>query len=275
MFRQNDYSRVLFKDKDVMKSIFITGAAAGIGKACAEHFHSKGWFVGLYDVDEAGCQELAKQLCGERTVYGRLDVTDPNGWKSSLQAFWEAAGERLDVLLNNAGILRSGDFQSIELAQQHLMVDINIKGVMNGCHSAFSYLQKSPNSCVINMASASAIYGQPDLATYSSSKFFVRGFTEALDLEWRQHDIRVMDIMPLFVQTAMIGQLNDPASVVQMGVHLTPQDVATSVYKAARYRGLFSKLHWPVGASAKAFYQAVKIAPLWLSRLIVKNIAKL
>lgn len=255
------------------KSIFITGAAAGIGKACAQRFHDAGWFVGLYDVDAVGCQKLQAALGNQRVCAGKLDVTDVNAWQDSLKAFCEASGGRLDVLLNNAGILRSGAFQEIDLAQQHLIVDINIKGVMNGCHTAFAYLKQTPGACVINMASASAIYGQPDIATYSTSKFAVRGLTEALAIEWREHDIRVVDIWPLFVQTDMMAQLDGAASAANLGAKLTPAQVAAGVYKAATKTGHFASPHHPIGLPAKAFARAIKAAPDWLSSRIVQRIA--
>lgn len=257
-----------------MKSIFITGAAAGIGKACAEYFHAQGWFVGLYDIDKANCIALANSLGKERCSTGKLDVTDTADWSNALKDFWEESGQRMDVLLNNAGILCSGEFQSIDLAQQHQLIDVNIKGVMNGCHLAFEYLRQTPHARVVNMASASAIYGQPELASYSASKFFVRGFTEALQLEWAAYDITVCDIWPLFVQTGMINNLDQAQSVKNMGVHLTPQDVAETIAKAVAHTGRPGKTHWPVGLSAKSFYQGVKLGPGWLSRQIVKRISK-
>lgn len=255
------------------KSIFITGAAAGIGKACAQRFHAAGWFVGLYDVDEVGCQKLQATLGKQRVCVGKLDVTDAQAWQGALKSFWEASGGRLDVLLNNAGILRSGSFQEIDLAQQHLIVDINIKGVMNGCHTAFKYLEKTPGACVINMASASAIYGQPDIATYSASKFAVRGLTEALNIEWREHGIRVVDIWPLFVQTAMMANLDGAASAANLGAKLSPEQVAQGVYAAATKTERMASPHHPIGLPAKAFATAIKAAPDWISSMIVRRIA--
>ncbi len=256
------------------KRIFISGAAAGIGKACAEAFHRQGWHVGVYDIDEAGCQRLAEQLGPQRVSWGALDVTDAHAWTRALHDFCAAHDGQLDALLNNAGVLSSGEFQTIDLDAQHRMVDINVKGVMNGCHAAFAYLRDTPGACLINMTSASAIYGQAELATYSSTKFFVRGLTEALDLEWTKYDIRVCDIWPLFVRTAMIDQLDKAQSVKNMGVKLTPQDVAATVLKAANYRGPVAKVHWTVGLSTKALYQAVKIAPLWLTRQINQRLTR-
>ena len=253
------------------KSIFITGAAAGIGRACAQAFHQAGWFVGLYDRDAAGCQALADEL-GSRCIAGALDVTDAAAWQPALEAFWQAAGKRMDVLLNNAGILSAGNFEAIPLAQQHAMVDVNLKGVMTGCHVGFDYLRRTPGARVINMASASALYGQPELATYAATKFAVRGLTEGLNLEWAQHGVYVCDVMPLFTQTAMMDKAQAAASAQNLRKRLSVDDVAAVVLQAATSNS--RKAHWLVGAQTKQLALATKLAPAALTRTIVGQLTK-
>lgn len=250
-------------------SIFITGAAAGIGQAAARHFAARGWFVGLYDLDAEGVAALARELGDDRALAGRLDVTRGEDWQAALAGFHQRTG-RLDVLLNNAGILVSGPFESIPLARQQAVVDVNVKGVLAGCHAAFPYLKRQAGARVINMASASALYGQPSLATYSATKFAVRGLTEALDLEWQAHDIRVMDIMPLFVQTGMVVGMN-AKSIASLGVKLTPEDVAQVIWQAATARA--TRVHWPVGMQSRLFYSLVGLAPDWVTRRLTRRIA--
>lgn len=130
------------------KSIFITGAAAGIGRATAKLFAAKGYFVGLYDIDDAGLKVLAQELGEHNTCSGRLDVTAPENWSQALAAFMQCAG-RLDVLVNNAGVLVSGSLQNESLTVLHRVIDINFKGVLNGCYLALPYLRKTPDSRVI------------------------------------------------------------------------------------------------------------------------------
>lgn len=251
------------------KSVFITGAAAGIGKACAQAFHDAGWFVGLYDRDAAGCETLAQAL-GERCIAGSLDVTDAGAWQPALEAFWTAAGGRLDVLLNNAGILAAGGFEAIPLAQQHAVVDVNVKGVMNGCHAGFDYLRRTPGARVINMASASALYGQPELATYAATKFAVRGLTEGLNIEWDAHGIYVCDILPLFTQTAMMDDADKAASAQNLKKRLSPEDVASVVMQAATSTS--HKPHWLVGGQTKSLAMALKLTPAAFGRAVVKKL---
>lgn len=253
-------------------SILITGAAAGIGQATARRFAAQGWFVGLADIDIAGVEALAKELGVEHAMALQLNVTEADQWAQALDCFFQQTG-RLDVLLNNAGILASGPFGDIALERQHLMVDINIKGVINGCYQALPWLKQTKGARVINMSSASAMYGQPSLAIYSATKFAIRGLTEALSLEWETFGIQVMDIMPLFVQTSMVKDM-DAKAIENLGVKLSADDVAKTIWKAATYKGLTSRVHWTVGFNTRLFYSVAGLMPDWLSRQVNGFIAR-
>jgi len=254
-------------------AIFVTGAASGIGRACAELFARKGWFVGLYDINADGVASMAAALGDNNAVSGALDVSDPEAWRQSLSAFWERSGQRLDVLLNNAGILSSGRFEEVPLDKHQAMLSVNVRGMITGCHCAFPYLHETHGSRVINIASATAIYGQPELATYSGTKFAVRGFTEGLDLEWGKLGIRVSDIWPSFVKTAMADGFNQIPSAKSLGIRLAPADVASTVWKCATARRLIHKTHWTVGMQAGVLALATRLAPSVLTRWVVQRIA--
>jgi NAD(P)-dependent dehydrogenase (short-subunit alcohol dehydrogenase family) len=250
-------------------AIFITGAAAGIGRATAELFASRGWFVGLYDVNEAGVRELAQRL-GPRASWGRLDVTDAAAFAAALAGFWQAAGQRLDLLFNNAGIVAVGAFEEIPVARHHALVDVNLKGVLNGFHAAADYLKRTPGARVISMSSASAMYGTPDFASYGATKFAVKGFTEAMNIEWARHRIKVMDILPLFVDTAMVRNFEmHPKSMDTLGMGLVADDVARTVWRAAHWR-LWPRAHWYPSAQGWFLALANKLMPAWFTRLTTK-----
>jgi NAD(P)-dependent dehydrogenase (short-subunit alcohol dehydrogenase family) len=254
-------------------AIFVTGAASGIGRACAELFARRGWFVGLYDLNLEGVAAIAAGLGEGNASYGALDVGDPDGWERALAHFWTRSGQRLDVLLNNAGILTAGPFETVPLDRHRAMLDVNVASVIAGCHGAFAYLRRTPGARVINMASATAIYGQPELVTYSATKFAVRGFTEGLDLEWSRYGIRVSAIWPSFVRTAMAAGFDHIASARSLGIRLTPADVADTVWRCATTRRLIHKTHWPVGLQAGLLAFGTRIAPPALARWIVQKLA--
>ena len=251
--------------------ILITGAATGIGRATARLFCERGWFVGLGDIDHAGLAALADELGAHNALAMPLDVTVPDQWRAALAMFHQRTG-RLDVLVNNAGILISGPFESSPLARHHAVIDVNLKGMLNGCYLAKQYLGRTREGCIINLSSTAGAYGQASLSTYSATKFAVRGLTEALNVEWQDDAIRVMDIMPLFVQTGMLDRIDAP-SMERMGARLTAADVARTVWAAATYRGGFGKVHWPVGVMATWLLRLTSFAPDRLSRFIARRIA--
>lgn len=247
------------------RSIFISGAAQGIGAAIARTFYQQGYNVDIYDINETSAQHLAQQL-GHHAKAGKLDVSDYSQWQTALEEFVTWAGQ-LNVLVNNAGILHSGAFEKTEITTHQRTININVNGVLNGCHAAFPFLKTAAFARVINISSASAIYGQPDLISYSASKFAVRGITEGLDIEWQKYGIRVLDVMPLFVQTAMVKDM-DAGSIQNMGVDLKPQDIAEQVLKLVNSKGtLLTQTHHPVGLKTKVLYQLSNISPQVINRL--------
>ncbi|MGN6250781.1 MAG: SDR family oxidoreductase [Marmoricola sp.] len=248
------------------ESVMITGAAAGIGRATARRLLAAGYRVGAYDVDEAGLASLAAEQSTDRLVTGRLDVTDAAEWEQRLAELTDPVGGALDVLVNNAGILASGPFEDIPLARQRLIVEVNVGGVLNGCHTAHPHLARATGARVVNLCSASAIYGQAELATYSATKFAVRGLTEALDLEWRPQGIRVSALWPLFVDTGMVEGM-DIGTTRSLGVRLTADDVADAVLAELRSRRRPLGVHHAVGRQAKAMLASSEVTPSWLLRL--------
>jgi NADP-dependent 3-hydroxy acid dehydrogenase YdfG len=259
------------------KAVFITGAAAGIGRATALTFARNGFVVGGYDIDEVGLKTLADDIekLGAIAHTGHLDVTDPDEMAQRVGEFAQAAGDRLDVMINNAGILRAGRFEELDLAGHFKEIDINSKGVVNGLYAAFPYLRKTPNSVVVNLSSASAIYGQSELANYSATKFFVRGITEALDLEWSRHGIRVIAMWPLYVQTAMTDNVKT-GTTDSLGIRLTAQDIADAIAKATEpswLRRAIHQVHFPVGSQSKVLSTGARFSPGWLTRLVNKKLA--
>jgi NAD(P)-dependent dehydrogenase (short-subunit alcohol dehydrogenase family) len=226
------------------QTIFITGAASGIGRETAKLFASRGWRVGAADLDEAGLASLVQEIGetgADRCQTGRLDVRDATAYKERLDAFAAWTGNRLDVLFNCAGIMTMSPFEETPLAVHTRTVEVNILGVLTGIHTAFPLLKATPGAHIVTMCSASALYGVPDLATYSASKFFIRGLTEGLSIEFEKHGITVTDLMPLYVDTPMVRtQTYHAGSLKTFGAKLTPHQIAGLVWKAAHGK----KVHW-------------------------------
>jgi NAD(P)-dependent dehydrogenase (short-subunit alcohol dehydrogenase family) len=250
-----------------MKTIFVTGAASGIGKATALLFGRRGWFVGCYDGDVDGARRVAEDV-GARASHGRLDVTNEESWRTAVADFEGAAGGTMDVLFNSAGVLRMGRFEDVRADACRLQLEVNVMGVVLGIQTCLSVLERS-KGVVVNMSSASAIYGQPELAVYSASKFAVRALTEALDIELAPRGIRLCDVMPGYVDTPMVhSQPHRATTLDKMGVKLTADDVADWVWKAAHGRAL----HYVPQANVRAMGRLGGLLPE-LGRIVMRRMA--
>jgi NAD(P)-dependent dehydrogenase (short-subunit alcohol dehydrogenase family) len=255
------------------KTIFITGGASGIGKATALHFAARGWFVGLADIDEAGLEATRRQI-GERDCSThKLDVRDLSAWQAALTDFWAVAGERLDVLFNNAGIARGGAFADVAPEDHDLLIDVNFKGVVHGAEAGLPWLRRTQGSCLINTCSAAGIYGAPGLATYAATKFAVRGLSEALEAEWTPLGIKVRTIMPSFIDTPLLDITTSGTNrsaregVRDAGLEFTPvEQVAQSVWDSING----DALHMPVGKTAKGLAFMARWAPGMLRKRIMR-----
>ncbi len=229
-----------------MKTIFVTGAARGIGRSTSLLFARQGYRVGCYDIDVDGARRVAEEIDAaagmSMSCHGRIDVRNEESWTAAVADF-ESHTHRMDVLFNCAGILRAGRFEDISPTECKKQLDVNVMGVILGIQKSLALLERTAaehgRSVIVSMSSASATYGQPELAVYSATKFAVRALTEALDVELRPRKIRVCDVMPSYVDTPMVHeQQYRPKTLDRLGVKLTAEDVAEVVWKAAHGRGL-------------------------------------
>jgi NAD(P)-dependent dehydrogenase (short-subunit alcohol dehydrogenase family) len=240
----------------IRRSIFITGAASGMGRATARLFARRGWFVGIYDVNEQGLETLAAEIGTENGHATRLDVTDRAAYQSVLKDFDAKAGGRLDLLFNNAGILMSGLFGDMDFADIVKIIGVNLMGVVNGIHAAYPLLRKTPNSLCFTTSSSSAIYGAAGLAAYSLTKHAVKGLTEALSIEFALFDSRAADALPGQVDTGMMDQEYARGLPKDGPWRLVPAEMVADVVWAS-YHDAGGKLHWYVPEELAAYSKQV------------------
>lgn len=258
------------------KSIFITGAASGIGAETARHFSRKGWFVGLYDINTDGLDAMVDELGTANARSARLDVTSREDWKEAVTAFGEATEGRMNVLFNNAGIGNHGWFEDIPAEESDRVIDINLKGVVNGVYAALPLLKQTSSSRIINTASAAGIVGSPRLAVYSATKFAVRGLSEALDVEFSSLGIRVTCLMPWFVDTPILNMTdkvganhNMKDEIEASGAEVYPVSMAAEIaWDAAHGRDS----HYMVGKAAKRAWFAQRFMPKTLKKRLMKDL---
>ena len=186
------------------KCIFVTGAGSGIGRATAQLFAERGWFVGLFDVNPEGLAETAASLPEGQRISMTFDVRDRAGWTRAVETFGQATNRRMHVLFNNAGVGKGGWIEEMPPEDIDLVLDVNLKGVINGVTAALPLLRETPGGRIVNTASVAGVFGAPKLAVYCATKFGVRGLTEALDVEFSRYGVRVVSLMPWFIDTAIL-----------------------------------------------------------------------
>ena len=251
-----------------MKNILITGAASGIGKATAIFFKRKGWQVGLLDKDGQALQALSVQLSG--AWFKALDVTDYDTVQDAVSDFALLNQGKLNALFNCAGVLHMGCFEKLSPQQHQQTFAINVEGLSNVVYAAFPFLRDTPRARVINMSSAAAVYGTPHLASYSASKFAIRGLTEALNLEWRAYDIWVCDLMPAFVKTPSTNQAVVAPVVQRLGVDLIAEDIALAAWNTINSY----KVHHTVGLPFKALMLINRFVPNKITRRMMDLLSR-
>jgi len=239
-----------------MKTTFITGAAHGIGLATARRFASQGWFVGLYDINRESLETLLGSGEFPRACGQYCDVTSRPSIEEALAHFASHTDGRLDLLVNNAGVLTSGRFEEIDPGAHDLMVDVNVRGLTHVAQAAFPLLKQTPGATLVNLCSVSSVHGLPLLAVYSASKFYVNGLTEALHVEWARHGIRVTSVKPPLVNTAM-GHSVRPELMTKFSVDMQPEHVAEAIQLAAEGK----RIGYILGTSAKLWGWLDKFLP--------------
>jgi NAD(P)-dependent dehydrogenase (short-subunit alcohol dehydrogenase family) len=185
---------------------FITGAASGIGRATAELFAARGWWIGAADRSGAGLEALQDQLGADRCRPWVLDVTDKAAYDAVIAELDEETGGRLDLIHNNAGIGVAGFFEDIPIEESLRVVDVNLVGVINGIYAALPLLKATPDSLCFTTSSSAATYGAAHLAVYAATKFAVKGLTEALAVEFSRFEVRVADVLPGTIDTAIFRE---------------------------------------------------------------------
>jgi 3-oxoacyl-[acyl-carrier protein] reductase len=185
------------------KVAIVTGAASGIGKAVAERLAARGYRLILTDINDEGLKVTAQGWPDEQVLTRRHDVRDTAAWQEIIGLAVERWG-RLDLLLNIAGYLRSGETGQTDAAEIDRHLDINAKGVIYGTHFAAVQMRKQRDGHIVNIASLAGITPVPNLTLYSASKFAVRGYSLAAALELCPQRVAVTVVCPDVIETPMI-----------------------------------------------------------------------
>lgn len=213
------------------KTIAITGAARGIGLATAEALLARGArvVIGDRDVDvlDKAIAGLAGLDGGGQVSGHPLDVTDRESFSAFLDKARADGGGRIDVLINNAGVMPVGPFLDQSAEAIRSAIEVNVYGVLNGCQLVLGEMVERHRGHIVNIASMAGMVAVPGQAVYAGTKFAVVGLSTALADEFAPQGVEISAVLPTFTNTELIS--GTTPSAAQKPVQ--PEDIAAAVVK--------------------------------------------
>ncbi|MDC8971805.1 glucose 1-dehydrogenase [Mycobacterium marinum] len=209
------------------KVALISGGARGMGASHARLLVQEGAKVVIGDIlDEEG-KALAEEI-GDAARYVHLDVTQPDQWEAAVATGVDEFG-KLDVLVNNAGIVALGQLKKFDLGKWQKVIDVNLTGTFLGMRAAVEPMTAAGSGSIINVSSIEGLRGAPAVHPYVASKWAVRGLTKSAALELAPLNIRVNSIHPGFIRTPMTANLPDDMVTIPLGRPAESREVSTFV----------------------------------------------
>ncbi len=258
------------------KNAVITGAASGFGRALALTLAKRGnWRILVADVNRAGMEEtlaLIRQAGGDGEIY-ECDVSKPENVQA-MADYACSAWKKVDLLINNAGVVSCGFTGKIPLEDWHWCVDINFWGMLYGCHSFIPKMKAQGGGHIINVASSAGLFSLMEMGPYNVTKAAVISLSETIRQELAADNIGVTVCCPMFFNTHLLDNMRyqDPFqtefahSAFEHG-RLTAEEVAERTIRAYEKNRLYvipqftGKLYWVLKRfSPSLFYGAISLA---------------
>lgn len=217
----------------------ITGGGSGLGAAMARRFAAAGWRVAVTDQHPERAESTRASLAGGGHAAWALDVTDAGHWMDARDRLGEFG--RMDLLVNNAGVASAGLVEQTSLEDWQWVMDINVMGVVRGCHTFIPVLRAQGFGHIVNVASWAGLAAAPQIAAYGTAKAAVVALSEMLRAELHGSGVAVSVLCPAFVKTNLTDTMRAPddnyARRVQRWMEtsgVSADDVAEQVFRAVR-----------------------------------------
>ncbi len=186
------------------KVAIVTGAASGVGAATAKLFAAEGARVVLCDINREQGEQTAAQI-GANATFHHLDIRVDASWAALVAQIVGLYGQ-IDILINNAAIVRMWPIEDTDVEEARRMLDTNVIGALLGAKNVATVMRKAGRGVIVNTSSMTGMLGMNGLSAYSASKWAVRGLSRSLALELGPAGIRVCTVVPGGMNTPM----NDP-----------------------------------------------------------------
>ena len=192
------------------KVVVITGASSGMGEAAARHLSALGATVVLGARRKDRIEKLAKEIQdhGRNALAFAVDVTQRDQVKGLVDLAVEQFG-RVDVILNNAGVMPLSPMDRLNVDEWDTMIDVNIRGVLNGIAAVIPYMKEQKSGQIINTSSVAGHKVFNGSAVYSATKYAVRALTEGLRMEVKPYNIRTTIVCPGAVKTELLEHITE------------------------------------------------------------------
>ncbi len=260
-------------DTKKIRYALITGAGSGLGHQFCLQLAAKHWHVVAADINAAAAKQTVAELSakGSSGQAEQLDVADLQSW-IDLRNRLQDCLPRIDLLINNAGICSSGELGCTSLDSFKRTVDVNLYGVIHGCHTMIPWLKEtSPGGHIVNIASIFGVISPPAMGAYNLSKAGVIALSETLVGELLPHEIGVTVVMPGFFATGLLDSAHFETKADQklakeymQNATITAKDVVDQTLMAIENR----KLYVVLGSKAKWYWRFKRLLPQQLVRTI-------
>ncbi|MEZ6023281.1 MAG: SDR family NAD(P)-dependent oxidoreductase [Hyphomonadaceae bacterium] len=192
---------------DQQKSIFVTGAGSGIGRATPAIVCAEGLVRRPVRRERSGAAGNGRFPSQAAHFHG-VRRTRPLRLGPRGQAFGQVTDRRMHVLFSNAGVSRGNWIEEMSEDDIDLVIDVNLKGVLHGVRAAaLPLLRETAGARIVNTASVAGVFAPPRMAVYAATKFGVRALTESLDVEFSRYGVRVVSLMPWFMDTPILNNV--------------------------------------------------------------------
>ncbi|MBI1815279.1 MAG: SDR family oxidoreductase [Deltaproteobacteria bacterium] len=225
-----------FRDKVVL----VTGASSGIGRETALAFGAGGAHVALVARRREALEEVQRAIVarGGKALVAPADVTKPSAVRACIKTVL-GRFKRIDVVVNNAGVLIASPVVDLKAADLAAMLKVNLFGALAVMQEAVKVMQRQGDGCIVNVASLAGRRGVTPLGGYCASKFALVGLTEALRTELRGSNVHVALVMPGVIDTPMAHGFAEDAQLSNMwptALNMPPAWVVWAIFAAARFR---------------------------------------